>query len=134
MLPRVSLEYGQVRCASSTSGLGGFALQARQADVEAGAEEVRAVDQRGPPRCRWRGRPEGRSSSCVRQSHRTFEAGRPAGGEQLLGIGADARGTGGRKLDVETAVGAARRAVAAAGGVGLGVYNTLLTWSSCVPF
>jgi hypothetical protein len=54
------------------------------------------------------------------KSHRTFEAGRPACGEQLLGIGADARGAGRRKLDVETAVGTARRAIAAAGGVGLG--------------
>src|SRR5262245_28428571 len=59
--------------------------------------------------------------SLGRNSERAFETGRPAGSEQLLRIGARARRSGGRQLDVELAVGASRHTVfAAAGGVGLG--------------
>src|SRR5262245_43779245 len=45
------------------------------------------------------------------ERHRAHETGRPAGGEKLLGIGADTAGAGRRQLDVETAVGGARGAV-----------------------
>ena len=53
--------------------------------------------------------------------HRAFEAGRPAGREQLLGIGAGAWRTGHRELDVQTVVAGARFAfIAAARGMHLG--------------
>ena len=53
-------------------------------------------------------------------SDRAEEAGRPAGGEQLLWIGAAARGAGRRQLDVEAAIRATGRTIPAAGGVGFG--------------
>src|SRR5262245_3344900 len=50
----------------------------------------------------------------------TFETGRPAGGKQLLRIGAGPLRTGRRNSDFELSVGTARRAVfAASGGVRL---------------
>jgi len=51
------------------------------------------------------------------KAERTLEAGRPARREQLLGIGAGARGAGRAELDVELAIGAFCGAVAAADGV-----------------
>jgi hypothetical protein len=64
--------------------LRGFALQARQADVEAGSEEVSAIRQDQvhfdvDGKVRWK-----RDLHLAgHKSHRTFEAGRPIGGERL---------------------------------------------------
>ncbi len=52
--------------------------------------------------------------------HRAQEAGGPARGEQLLGIGACAGRAGNRKFDLEAPVVAARSAAASARGVDLG--------------
>jgi hypothetical protein len=54
-----------------------------------------------------------------RLAERADEAGRPAGREQLLGVGAVTCRARGRQADIEPAVVAARGAVTAAGGVGL---------------
>src|SRR5262249_61300623 len=54
-----------------------------------------------------------------RQGERAQVAGRPAGGEQPLRIGAAVRTTGGGQFDVDASVTGAGGAVAAAGGVGL---------------
>ncbi|KAF5290909.1 hypothetical protein FQR65_LT20556 [Abscondita terminalis] len=55
------------------------------------------------------------------------EAGRVAGGEQLLGIGARAAGAGRRQGHVQAAVIGARGAIAAAGGVGAGGVQELFS-------
>jgi hypothetical protein len=56
--------------------------------------------------------------------HGAYEAGRPAGGEELLRIGTRAVAARRGQLDVETAIVALRGAVAAAGGVRLtGIEN-----------
>src|SRR5262245_2915054 len=66
-----------------------LAIQVRQADIEAPPQEVATV--RGAKiDLRVDGRIGGQSDPHLagHGSHRTFEAGRPAGGEQLLRIGA----------------------------------------------
>src|SRR4030088_1453978 len=87
------------------------AVDVRQADVEAGAQGIRAVRQM-QIHFGIDGDLVQADLPLVRgESDRAFEAGRPASREELLRIGADARRTGKRKLDVEPAVGAARDAV-----------------------
>src|SRR5215470_6986753 len=108
-------------------GLSDVARDAGHADVEASTEEVAAFAQiqvdlgvDGDL---------GRQRDLLLAGHkadRTFETGRPTGGEQLLRIGADARRAGGRKPDVQAPVGAARRAVLPpTAGVGLGRVHDL---------
>jgi hypothetical protein len=121
MLPRVALEYGHVWCLASARGLGDFALQTRQADVKASSKEVSAV---GYVQVHFGvNRQVGRESDLHftgRKPHRRFETGRPTSGEQLLRIGAGARGARSGKPDVQAAVRAAGRAVPATGSVDFG--------------
>src|SRR5687767_9859817 len=86
-----------------------LAWQARQADVEAGAQEVTAAVQPqvhlgvdGPAGG------QGDLPLAGGQPDRAQEARRPAGGEQLLWVGALAGGAWGGELDVEASVRAAR--------------------------
>src|SRR5271165_3973167 len=77
------------------------ALQTRQADVETGAQEVGVarlieVDLR-VDREIWR---KSDFHFARRARHCALEAGRPAGGEQLLRVRADARRARNRKFDV----------------------------------
>jgi hypothetical protein len=103
-------------------GPGDFGLDTRQADVEASPEKVPAVRQVQVHFGVDGG--VGRQNDLPfagRKPDRTFETRRPAGGEQLLRIGADARRAGGRKLDVEVTVRAAGGTVfPPTGGTGLG--------------
>jgi hypothetical protein len=56
--------------------------------------------------------------------HGAYEAGRPAGGEELLRVGTSCMAARRRQLDIETAIVALRGAIAAAGGVRLtGIEN-----------
>src|SRR4249919_409998 len=98
---------------------GDIARQARQADVEARAEEV-GISGVAEIHLGVDGAIGGGSDLQLgsRQPDRAEEAGRPARAKQLLRVGAGT-GTGRRKLDVQPVVGAARLALAAAGGVGL---------------
>ena len=60
-------------------------------------------------------------TSLGRIGHGPFEAGRPAGGEQLLGIGAGTWSAGHRERHIQPAVGAARYALfPGSGGADLG--------------
>src|SRR5271165_7553853 len=86
-------------------GLGDLPLHPRQADVEASLKEVSAVSQAEIDFSLdgWANRDNDLAlAGCKRDG--AFEAGRPGGRKQLLGIGADARGAGGCKPDVEKAV------------------------------
>src|SRR3954451_16316495 len=86
-------------------GLRDVARDTRQTDVEAGAEDVAAVQQvevhLGVDRdLAW----QRDLLLASRKRDRAFKTGRPAGGEQLLRISADARRAGGREPDVQAAV------------------------------
>ena len=86
-------------------GLGDFALQARQADVQPRSEEINVA--------RIAQVDFGIDSSIIRKlhlhlvghnPHRTNETGRPASGKQLLWVGAGSGNSGGRKLHIQAAI------------------------------
>src|SRR5580704_12223039 len=58
--------------------------------------------------------------------HSAFEAGGPAGSEQLLGVGSGAAAAWRRKLDVEAAIVALRGALPATGSVNFGAVYDLV--------
>ena len=101
-----------------------FPLYTRQANVEAGTEEVGTVRQiQVQVHLSIDGRVSGESDFpfASHNLHRTFEAGRPPRGEQLLRIGASAWCTRYREFDVQPAVRAVGRAAPTAPRcVGLG--------------
>src|SRR6267142_6561199 len=98
----------------------GFAVDARQADLEPCGEAIGAV--RGSDvhlgvdgRVGW----ESQLLSAGHEPDRAQEARRPTGGEQLLRVGAASGGAGRRKLDRQAAVITVGSAVAATRSVGL---------------
>ena len=102
-------------------GFCAIACQSRQPDVEPGAEKEAIVPEIqvdfGMDAHIRRKR---NLSSASRKRDRTFKAGRPGSGEQLLRIGTDAFRARGRQPDVEKTVRAARDPIlTAADGVGL---------------
>jgi hypothetical protein len=101
-------------------GLGRFTVQPRQANIETSLQEVSAL---GKDQVYFSvyGRVIRDSNLHLAgsKSYRTFEAGRPASGEQLLRIGAAACAARRRELDIQPAIRAARRAIPASCGVGL---------------
>ncbi|EGE56507.1 hypothetical protein RHECNPAF_6420054 [Rhizobium etli CNPAF512] len=105
--------------------LGDIRLDAGQADLEPGLQKIIAV--RRPEidfgiHRSFRGKPDLQLAGG--DAHRADEAGRPAGGEKLFGIGAGPRAAGRREFDVELSVIALRRPVAPPGGAGLaGIEN-----------
>lgn len=111
-------------------GLGDFAIQVRQADVEASLEKVSAA---GYARVHFsvdgQLSQEGNVHLPGRNPHRSFEAGRPICSEQLLRIGADACGAGRRQFDVQVAIRTAGRTVLATGGAGFGDVDHFARWA-----
>src|SRR3954454_9133778 len=86
-----------------------LAIEPRQADIEACPERIGALVEHEVDLRIDRTFPgELDLPLAGRDFHRAFEAGRPAGREQLLGIGTDAVAARRRQLDIQTAVGTAR--------------------------
>src|SRR5882672_6583075 len=110
-------------------GLSGFTIQARQSYVEACLEEVLAIRAaqihfRVDSRFRRKSDPHLSGS----KAHRTFKAGRPTGGEQLLGVCAIARSAGNRQSNVQPAIVAARGACPATRRMGLSRIHDFLLY------
>lgn len=86
----------------SDDALCGLAIETRQADIEARPKGISAIIEKKIDFRIDRTFPRKHDfplAGC--RFHRAFEAGRPAGCAQLLGIGADACATWRRELDVE---------------------------------